>query len=336
MTRRPHLLRRVLRRIGGRVVPGPVPADMFGAQRSAAEARAARKLEKLYHQGQRRVWNGKDVLAELVEVHGGVSLPPEQVEAVRTLFAVILWGELAAWRISAALAEELEPLEAKMAATAQVHDEARHFYVMHDYLELLGDTPTEIGPATQRVLSGTLEADTLVKKLLGMQLMIEPLALTLFHMVRRMRIEPVLADLLVYYEQDEARHVALGVLHLPEMLRGMSRREAADLYAWQIREYLAQFRMMHELEPAFRALDIHPRQVVELGRQKQMLAMQMLVTELGVDLPIVDVFRRLTDFRAEFDFPLDGSPEDFPSRLRAAVTAAMQSTEVDGVLSEVA
>ncbi|TNE89233.1 MAG: ferritin-like domain-containing protein [Deltaproteobacteria bacterium] len=336
MTHRPRLLRRVLRRLGRRTPTNPVPADMFGFERSEREARSARKLEKLYHQGQRRVWNGKDVLSELLDKHGGVQLPAEQAEAVRALFAVILWGELAAWRISAALAEELEPLEAKMAATAQVHDEARHFYVMNDYLKELGDTPMELGPATQRVLNGTLEADTLVKKLLGMQLMIEPLALTLFHLVRRMQLEPVLAELLVYYEQDEARHVALGVLHLPEMLSGMGRREAADLHAWQIREYFAQFAMMRELEPHFRALGIHPRQVISLGRQKQMLAMQMLIDELGMDLPIVEVFRRVTDFRAEIDFPLDGAPTDLPSRLRAGLTAALHSAEAEGVLSEVA
>ncbi|MCO4743540.1 MAG: ferritin-like domain-containing protein [Proteobacteria bacterium] len=326
-------MRRILRRPRPEV---PLPLDMFSVERTAQEARAARKLEKLYHQGQRRAWKGKDVLAELLERHGGIQLPDEQVEAVRALFAVILWGELAAWKISAALADELEPLEAKMAATAQVHDEARHFYVMHDYLEALGSVPSELGPATQRVLSGTLEADTIVKKLLGMQLMIEPLALTLFHLVRRMKLEPVLAELLVYFEQDEARHVALGVLHLPQMLEGMRVREAADLHVWQIREYFAQFAMMKELEPHFRALGIHPRQVIALGRQKQMLAMQMLIDEIGVDLPVVEVFRRVTDFRAELDFPEEGQPRDFPSRLRAGLAAALHSAEAEGVLSEVA
>ena len=207
---------------------------------------------------------------------------------------------------------------------------------MRDYLEELGEVPRTLGPATQRVLGGTLNANTLVKKLLGMQLMVEPMALTLFHIVRRRKLEPVLAELLVYYEQDEARHVALGVLHLPDMLKGLSKREAADLYLWQIREYFAQFAMVRELEPAFRALDIHPREIVELGRQKQMLAMQMLAEEIGVDMPVVDVFRRLTDFRTELDFPEDDAPSDFRTRLRSGIRAAMDSEAVDGVLSEVA
>lgn len=335
MTPRPQLLFRVVRRLR-RPSGDPVPLDMFDQERSEQEAKAARTLEKLYHQGQRRIWNGSEVLDDLIAKHGGVQLAEDKVEAIRTLFAVILWGELAAWKISAALAEEIESFEAKMAATAQVHDEARHFYVMNDYLKHLGDTPTELGPATKRVLAGTLEADTLVKKLLGMQMMIEPLALTLFHIVRRMKIEPVLSELLVRYEQDEARHVALGVLHLPAMLKGMRKREAADLHAWQLREYFAQFAMMRELEPHFRALGIHPRKVVALGRQKQMLAMQMLIDEIGVDLPIIEIFRRVTDFRTELDFPEDGQPTDLPSRLRAGVRAAVHSAEAEGVLSEVA
>ena len=66
----------------------------------------------------------------------------------------------------------------------------------------------------------------LVKKLVGMQLMVEPMAITLFQLVREYQLEPVLCDLLELYERDEARHVALGVLHLPKLLEGMTRAEA--------------------------------------------------------------------------------------------------------------
>src|SRR5438034_462670 len=73
-----------------------------------------------------------------------------------------------------------------------------------------------------------------LKKLLGMQLMIETLALTIFQAVRDTRIEPVLADLLRYYEKDEARHVGLGIQMLPGMMKKMSRREGLGLFAFQI------------------------------------------------------------------------------------------------------
>ena len=134
---------------------------------------------------------------------------------------------------------------------------------------------------------------------MGMQMMIEPMALTLFQLVRQNRIEPVLADLLVYYERDEARHVALGVLHLPKMLEGLTTREAMELWTWQMRQYFAQFTMLHELAPHFEALGTHPRDVLALGREKQILAAKLLFDELGHDLPIVQIFRAMTDFRAK-------------------------------------
>ncbi|MEQ1504626.1 MAG: ferritin-like domain-containing protein, partial [Myxococcota bacterium] len=146
-----------------------LPFEMFDAARTAAEAASAAKLERIYHKGQDLAWNGKEVLPALIARHGGIHLDPATRAALQGLFAVILWGELAAWKISSDLAVRLEPLEAKLAATAQAHDEARHFYVMHDYLTALGPVPRGLGPHTTRVLSDTLRANTLAKKLVGMQ-----------------------------------------------------------------------------------------------------------------------------------------------------------------------
>ena len=132
-----------------------------------------------------------------------------------------MWGELAAWKISAQLADVLVPLEAKLAASSQVHDEARHFYVMHDYLEALGEKPPVLDYWSKRVLTMTLDTKSLAKKLLGMQLTIETIALTIFQRVRELEVEPVLTELLPYYERDEARHV--GPRH-PDAARRSSPR----------------------------------------------------------------------------------------------------------------
>lgn len=298
-----------------------LPLDMFDQLRTGDEVAAAKKLEGIYHKGQRRAWNGKEVLAELVEKHGGVRVTPEQREALRALFAVILWGELAAWKISADLAQRLEPLEAKMAATAQAHDEARHFYVMHDYLELLGDVPRTLPPSTRRLLEGVLQTDDLVRKLVGMQMMVEPMALALFQMVRETRVEPVLCELVGLFERDEARHVALGVLHLPKLLQGMGPVEAARLYRWEFGEYLAQLRMLREMEPHFQALGLDVRRVIEIGRNKQIRANQMLAEEIGAPLPVLEAFIRFFDAKAEWEWPsraYDSSRDHLEAVLRAA------------------
>ena len=339
------MIRRLLRREkpeGFRRIP-PHPSawnltfDMFDVERTDKEAAAARKLERLYHKGQKSAWEGHKVLEELVEKHGGVKMPERERDAIQKLFAVILWGELAAWKISTDLATHLQDMEPKMAATSQAHDEARHFYVMRDYLANLGAVPTSVGPATRRVLEGTLRANTLGKKLMGMQMMIEPLALTLFQTVRAKQIEPVLCELLVYYERDEARHVALGVLHLPKMLEGLGPLDALDLWGWQMREYSAQFGLLHELREAFEVLGVHPRDILALGREKQLLAGKLLVEELGYDLPVVELFRKMVDFRAELEFPAPGQSTRRRDRVRRALAALRtEAEELKGDLSQVA
>jgi hypothetical protein len=299
----------------------PIPFDMFEQVRDVKGVHAAAKLANIYHKGQRKIWDGKEVLAELVDKHGGIELPAQQRKAIQELFAVILWGELAAWKISADLALRLEPLEAKLAATSQTHDEARHFYTMVDYLELIGDLPTELPPRTRRVLESVLEADSLPKKLVGMQLMVEPMALTLFQLVREKRIEPVLCDLLELYERDEARHVALGVLHMPKLLAGMTTAEAMNFWTWEFREYWAQIDMLKELQPSFEALGIDVRDVVRVGRNKQIRANKMLMEELGYDIQILNLFMRFFDAKAAWHWPEHALPEHHVGRFREALEA---------------
>jgi len=325
----PRLLRKTPTR------PDLIPYEMFDADRTASEVHAAKKLEAMYHKGQDKVWDGKALLAELVERHGGVQLPQEQFEPLSRLFSVIFWGELAAWKIAAELALELEPLEAKMAATSQAHDEARHFYVMHDYLELLGYTPEPLLPSAARVLDEVVGANNLAKKLLGMHLMVEPIALTLFQVARQQRIEPVLCDLLKFYERDEARHVALGVHYLPQLIAKMNPLEIADLWGWQLRMFMIQLDGLREMESDIRAMGMHPRDVLRLGQAKQLRAAELMNQELGIDTPVLRAFfERVIEFRMELDFPPDGVTRR-RDKLRRAVNGMVNgpAERVDGSLA---
>src|SRR5262249_61689298 len=81
-----------------------------------AEAQAKyKRLERLYHVGAQKAWDGKKVLADLLAKHGGIRLDPAKKRALAEIFSTILCGELAAWSISADLALQLEATEAKMA-----------------------------------------------------------------------------------------------------------------------------------------------------------------------------------------------------------------------------
>jgi len=193
------------------------------------------KLERIYHIGQDNIWDGRETLQALIAKHGPPRLDPPRKQAALKILSVLMWGELAAWAISADLAERIGDIEAKMAATSQAHDEARHFYVLRDYLRATGEEVPRLGGIARRLLIGILETDNLVHKLVGMQLLVESNALSLFHGLADTNVEPVLTELLPYYERDEARHVGLGVMYLPRLLRQLSDWEAAGVVAFQAR-----------------------------------------------------------------------------------------------------
>jgi hypothetical protein len=219
------------------------------------------RLERLYHKGQQHVWDGRAVLGELIQKHGPPRLPPEKKEAALKLLSILLWGELAAWAISADLAERIDDVEAKMAATSQAHDEARHFYVFRDYLRAVGEPVPRLGGIGRRLLVGILESESLVHKLVGMQLLVESNALAIFKGIADADIEPVLTELLPYYERDEARHVGLGVMYLPRLLAKLTRIETAGVAAFQLRCVAMLISAGMPLRKHLRTLGIEPREL---------------------------------------------------------------------------
>lgn len=239
-------------------------------------------LEQLYHKGQDHIWNGKEVLSDLVLEHGVPDLSDEERNAIGNIFSIILWGELAAWNISAKLSMEIESVDAKLAATSQVHDEARHFYVMRDYLSLIGVDPKSPPNNTRKTLSFISGSNSLEKRLIGMQLMIEPIAITIFKLVRQADIDPVLSGLLKLYEKDEARHIALGVKYLPDLIKKMSRPKIVGLFLWQMRLMMYEVSSLGDFKKSFRAIGIDSEEVYSMAEKKQMDAARQMGDEIGL------------------------------------------------------
>lgn len=282
-----------------------LPYDMFRHSYSDREARRARRMESIYHVGQERIWDGREVLAELLAKHGKPKLAYRERRALSRIFSIIMWGELAAWKISAQLADELVPLEAKLAASSQVHDEARHFYVMHDYLAALGHEPPPLDFWARRVVEMTLSTDDLVKKLLGMQLTIETIALTIFQHVRELEVEPVLSELLVYYERDEARHVGLGIQLVPQLVAKQSIPQRVSLALFQLELLASTVFSLKAMEDDLMAIGVDPREVLGIGFKKHAEihgAMKQEFPQWPDDPPVARLFEGL----CEVLFPADG------------------------------
>lgn len=295
-----------------------LPYDMFDVTRSAEEARRFSRMESIYHHGQDRVWDGKKVLDELWEKHGGAKISPKKVRSAQRVLGTIMWGELAAWKIASQFANELEPLEARMAATSQAHDEARHFYVLHDYLvRATGDFPRRLHKGGERLLAATLHGDTIAKRLIGMQLQLEPTALTLFHALRESDLCPVLSDLLIYYERDEARHVGLGLQLLPGIMAKMSVRESLEFTAYSLKIGAISITSLKSIENDLRGIGIDPRAVAVLGKSKQLKVFEQLWRTLpGGKNETTEKIGNAIDAAAEALWPTPGT-EGSP-RARAA------------------
>lgn len=300
-----------------------LPFDMFdepitalSPEVAAREARRAKRMESIYHVGQDRIWDGRSILADLIKKHGSPQLAARERKALSSIFSVIMWGELAAWKISAQLSDQIVPLEGKLAAASQVHDEARHFYVMHDYLDALGEKPPVLDKWSKRVLEMTLSTKNLAKKLLGMQLTIETIALTIFQRVRELEVEPVLSELLPYYERDEARHVGLGIQMLPSLIANMSVLERIEFARFHLDLYGSAVMSLKALEPDLVSIGVDPRSLLAIGFRKQTDIDEMLREEFP-KWPQDPPEKRLFAGMCEWLFPV-GTPTAV-ERAKAAV-----------------
>ena len=297
--------------------PLQIPFDMFERDYGESEARRARRMESIYHAGQAKIWDGRQVLGDLIATHGKPDMPPEKRRALGRIFGIIMWGELAAWKISAQLADQLVPLEAKLAAASQVHDEARHFYVMHDYLEALGERPKKLEFWAGRVLKKTLHSDNLLKKLVGMQLTVETIALVAFQKVRELEIEPVLSGLMSYYERDEARHIGLGVQLVPQLVAELSLAGAVDLAMFQLDVLTAALFSVKAIEKDLWALGVDPRSLLGSAFCKQSDIDERIQAEFPKwpkDPPV----RRAFEAVCELLFPAEGADANVPLTIRMA------------------
>jgi hypothetical protein len=254
-------------------------------------------LSNIYHKGQKYIWEGELTLDQLIEKHGLPDLTEKQRVSLAKILGLIIWGEYTAWQTSAILAFELDDFHAKMAATSQIHDEARHFFVMCNYFEQVLDIKpgdTRVSSTAQAGLEAVMNVNSLPKRLLGMQLMVEPVAITIFRMLQESDIDPILTELLTLYIKDEARHIALGVKHLPVELNKMSWPQIVQLFVWQSRLLKYEIDGLFELKPHLQEIGIDYKELFRQAERRQIDSAREMLDVLGWDVPIDSAIRRVT------------------------------------------
>ena len=295
-----------------------------------AEARTS-TIARIYHKGQEQAWDGRVVMDELIAKHGEIDFPVAKRAAFERIAAVLLWGELAAWSISADLALRLEDTPSKMAASSQVFDEARHFYVLREYMWRAGLRVDRLGGWSRHLLVELLETDNLLYKVVGMQLLVESTAVVMFHAIADAQLEPVLTDLLYYFERDEARHVGLGVLTLPSVLEQITERDALALWWFQTKMQLEMIASGMTLRHAFDDLGIDQSAMnaQSFKYQHEILRRMKVETGRGADsAPIKGLFqisKRGQDRFEELLYPKAAAPAWRRGLVDAITTAAERS-----------
>ena len=150
------------------------------------------------------------------------------IEFFKANLSQFMHGEQGAMMTAAKIVETVPWIDAKYYASTQTMDEARHTEVFAKYLRTkLGDA-YPMSPFLKAQIWGLLEDSRWDIAYLGMQIVIESLALAAFGDMLRRTKEPLLNKLLRYVMSDEARHVAFGVLTLSEFYASLSEAELKE------------------------------------------------------------------------------------------------------------
>src|SRR3954447_23735711 len=150
------------------------------------------------------------------------------VEIQNSLLSQFMHGEQGALLCTARIVETVPWIDAKYYAATQVMDEARHVEVFARYLDEKLGSQYGINDNLKAILNDILADPRWDIAYLGMQIMVEGLALAAFGMLHQLTTEPLLKKLLRYVMSDEARHVAFGVLSLKECYDGMTAKELRE------------------------------------------------------------------------------------------------------------
>jgi hypothetical protein len=171
--------------------------------------------------------------------------------------------------------------DAKLYASTQVVDEARHVEVFARYIDEKLGGHYQINAHLRMLLDDIVNDSRWDMTYLGMQVMVEGLALAAFGFMHQLTSEPLLRQMLRYVMSDEARHVAFGVLSLKEAYEGMTDAEIKDRQEFAF-EAAVRMRDRFLQQEVWERMGIDTREVVPLVIEDPMrqVFQQMLFSKI--------------------------------------------------------
>ena len=208
------------------------------------------KLEELYVKAKRDQWNadvevdwsrpvdpGGEILDQdrmsILQMEFFQKLSKSHLESFNAhnsawILSQLLHGEQGALMVAGALVAAVPDYEAKLYVASQAMDEARHVEVFGRYIRKL-DKIYPVQPTLKSILVAIMEAKHWQSKTVGMQVILEGLALGTFINVRAATGCDLLREMLGYVIKDEARHVAFGNIYLTEAVGDMHADDRAEV-----------------------------------------------------------------------------------------------------------
>ncbi len=181
----------------------------------------------------------------------------------RWTLSQFLHGEQGALLCTAKITETVPWYDAKLYAATQVVDEARHVEVFGRYIDEKMGGAYQVNAHLRMLLDDIVADSRWDMTYLGMQVMVEGLALAAFGFMHQLTEEPLLKKLLRYVMSDEARHVAFGVLSLKEVYDQMTDAEMAERQEFA---YEAAVRMRDRFmsQEVWERMGVNPRDVLPI------------------------------------------------------------------------
>lgn len=222
-------------------------------------------LRRLYEQAKIDQWNAARDIAwsvpldgdggliadDLVDLHGtrfwdGMS-EADRIELNRRVtrwrLSTLVQGEHGAMLLCSQLVNCVEGQDAKLFQSTQVADEARHNEVLQRYLDLRLDGEIyPLGGNVKEIFDTLLGTSSWYLKTIGLQLVAETFAVSLFRMLAESSKDAVLREVCRRILQDEARHMGFAMLSLPSMVAQATEaehREMEDFAVWALSRTLA-------------------------------------------------------------------------------------------------
>ncbi|MGH0034637.1 MAG: ferritin-like domain-containing protein [Myxococcota bacterium] len=207
-------------------------------------------LRDLYEKAKREQWNSTTQLAWDTDVDPEGEIIPQAINPlagyapfekldqkerahlrraqVSLQLSQFLHGEQGALIVASQLVGGVPWIDAKYYAGTQTMDEARHVEVFARYLREKLEWEWPINASLKELLDAALKESRWDFKYLGMQVLIEGLAMAAFGNLYQICQEPLLKELLRYVMRDESRHVAFGIVSLKNYYDDMPANELAD------------------------------------------------------------------------------------------------------------